>query len=79
MSHIIPISIDGMKVIQLSQLGEDQAIHLRNFLPERSILKLFFQGQELNDCISFETYRYWLRNHHGIQKNIESLNDFNSF
>jgi len=76
MNQLIPMSIDGLKIIQLSQLTLDQANKLKNFLPAQSIKRLIFQGLELNDCILFETYEYWLRNQQFGSKIEETVYDF---
>ena len=76
MKQLIPMSIDGLMIIQLSQLTLDQANKLRSFLPAQSIKKMIYQGLELNDCILFETYEYWLRNHQLFNLNEETVYDF---
>jgi len=76
MNLLIPMSIDGLKIIQLSQLTLEQAQKLRNFLPAQSIKKLIFQGLELNDCILFETYEYWVRNQQFMNRLEETVYDF---
>jgi len=76
MNQLIPMSIDGLKIIQLSQLTLEQANKLKNFLPAQSIKKLIFQGLELNDCILFETYEYWLRNQQFMHLSEETVYDF---
>lgn len=76
MNQLIPMSIDGLKIIQLSQLTFEQANKLKNFLPAQSIKKLIFQGLELNDCILFETYEYWSRNQHFLNRSEETVYDF---
>ncbi|HSJ66676.1 MAG TPA: hypothetical protein VK921_03325 [Anditalea sp.] len=76
MNQLIPMSIDGLKIIQLSQLTFEQANKLRNFLPSQSIKKMIFQGLELNDCILFETYEYWLLNQQFLNLSEETVYDF---
>lgn len=76
MKQLIPMSIDGLMIIQLSQLTLDQANKLRSFLPAQSIKKLIYQGLELNDCILFETYEYWLRNQQFFNLSEETVYDF---
>jgi hypothetical protein len=76
MKQLIPMSIDGLMIIQLSQLTLDQANKLRSFLPAKSIKKMIYQGLELNDCILFETYEYWLRNQQFFNLSEETVYDF---
>ncbi|KEO72189.1 hypothetical protein [Anditalea andensis] len=76
MNQLIPISIDGIKLIQLSQLSMEQSNELRNILPADSIKKMLYQGLELNDCILFEIYEYWLRNQQFTLRIEETVYDF---
>jgi hypothetical protein len=61
MTKLIPISIEGKKWIQLSQLSTDQIQSLKSILPGDCLEKVIFQGMELNDCIDFGTYEYWFK------------------
>lgn len=61
MTKLIPISIEGEKWIQLSQLTVDQVRSLKSFLPVSCLKKVLFQGIELTDCLEFETYEYWFK------------------
>lgn len=61
MTKLIPISIDGQKWIQLSQLTADQATALQSFLPVNCLKKIRFQGIELSECLDFDVYEFWYR------------------
>jgi len=76
MNQLIPMLIDGLKIIQLSQLTLEQSNKLRNFLPAQSIKKVIFQGLELNDCILFETYEYWHLHQQFASRSEETVYDF---
>jgi hypothetical protein len=76
MAKLIPIVIEGQKIIQLSQLRIDQANDLRCWLPGNQLHKFVFQGLELNECILFETYEYWFRSNHILSRNYETILDF---
>lgn len=73
---LIPLVIEGKRIVQLSQLTIDQANDLRSWLPSNSIKKVTFQGLEINDCISFETYEYWFRTYHSLSRAYETILDF---
>lgn len=74
--RLIPMVVDGQKIIQLSQLTIDQANDLRSWLPHKAIKKVNFQGIDLQDCIPFETYDYWFRTHHIQTVTYETILDF---
>ena len=76
MTKLIPLNIEGKKMVQLGQLTIDQANDLRSWLPKDSIEKVNFQGMELNECISFETYDYWFKTHHILTRSYETILDF---
>jgi hypothetical protein len=76
MIKLIPLNLEGKKMVQLSQLTIDQANDLRSWLPKGSIQKVSYQGMELNDCIAFETYDYWFRTHHVLTRSYETILDF---
>jgi hypothetical protein len=76
MTKLIPIVVEDKKIIQLSQLTIDQANDLRSWLPPNSIKIFNFQGIEINDCISFETYDYWFKTHHILTRAYETILDF---
>ncbi|ERM84016.1 hypothetical protein P872_00480 [Rhodonellum psychrophilum GCM71 = DSM 17998] len=76
MVKLIPIVIEGQKIIQLSQLRIDQANDLRCWLPGNQLRNYFFQGLELHECILFETYEYWFRSNHILSRNYETILDF---
>lgn len=61
MTKLVPISIDGGKWIQLSQLSSKHAKQFKSWLPINSLKKVLFQGIELNECVHFSTYEYWFR------------------
>lgn len=61
MTKLIPISINGEKWIQLSQLSSDQVQSLKSILPVDCLKKVKFQGMELNDCLDFDMYEYWFK------------------
>lgn len=73
MTKLVPISIDGGKWIQLSQLSSNHAKQFKSWLPVNSLKKIFFQGIELNECVDFSTYEYWFRSHHASSRNLNSL------
>lgn len=75
MTKLIPISIEGGKWIQLSQLSAKQAQQLKSWLPVSSIKKILFQGMELNECVDFSTYEYWFRSNQVSNRN-QSVLDF---
>lgn len=74
--RLIPMVVDGQKIVQLSQLTIDQANDLRSWLPPHSIQNMKFQGMEITDCISFETYDYWYKTHHIQTFTYETILDF---
>ncbi|RPA67460.1 hypothetical protein EF405_16540 [Cyclobacteriaceae bacterium YHN15] len=76
MTKLIPLNIEGKKMVQLAQLTIDQANDLRSWLPNGSLQNVNFQGMELNECISFETYDYWFRTHHILTRSYETILDF---
>lgn len=76
MTKLIPLMVEGKRIIQLSQLTIDQANDLRCWLPANSLQKLRIQGMEINDCISFETYEYWFKTHHVLSRTYETILDF---
>lgn len=76
MIKLIPLVVEGKRIVQLSQLTIDQANDLRSWLPSNSIKKVNFQGMEINDCISFETYDYWFKTNHSLTRAYESILDF---
>jgi hypothetical protein len=76
MTKLIPLIVEGKKIVQLSQLTIDQANDLRRWLPANSIQKLRIQGMEINDCISFDTYEYWFKTHHVLSRTYETILDF---
>ncbi len=76
MIKLIPLVVEGKRIVQLSQLTIDQANDLRSWLPSNSIKKVNFQGTEFNDCISFETYEYWFRTCHSWTRAYETILDF---
>lgn len=76
MIKLIPLVVEGKRIIQLSQLTIDQANDLRSWLPSNSIKKVDFQGMEINDCIPFETYDYWFKTNHSLTRAYESILDF---
>jgi hypothetical protein len=76
MTKLIPLMVEGKRIVQLSQLTIDQANDLRSWLPANSITKLRIQGMEINDCISFETYEYWFKTHHVLSRSYETILDF---
>ena len=49
----------GTGYIQLSRLPFNQAIELRNWLPETSLITLKAQEGLLNDCVQYSEYEYW--------------------
>ncbi|WP_194973712.1 hypothetical protein [Aquiflexum lacus] len=76
MTKLIPLMVEGKRIVQLSQLTIDQANDLRSWLPANSLQKLRIQGMEINDCISFETYEYWFKTHHVLSRSYETILDF---
>lgn len=61
MTKLVPISIEGGKWIQLSQLSSKHARQFKSWLPVNSLKKVIFQGIELNECVDFSIYEYWFR------------------
>ncbi|MCH7404469.1 hypothetical protein [Belliella aquatica] len=76
MTKLIPIEIEGQKLVQLSQLTIDQANDLRSWLPSDGLKKVHLHGVELQDCLSFETYEYWFKTNHVLSKAYETILDF---
>lgn len=76
MTKLIPLIVEGKKIVQLSQLTIDQANDLRSWLPANSLQNMRIQGMEINDCISFETYEYWFKTHHVLSRAYETILDF---
>lgn len=73
MTKLVPISIEGVKWIQLSQLNSNHAKQFKSWLPVNSIKKIFFQGIELNECVDFSTYEYWFRSHQASNRSLNSM------
>jgi hypothetical protein len=59
MTKLIPFSIEGQRVIQLSQLSMEQMNSLKTWLPEGSLKKINCNGFSYSDCLDFELYEYW--------------------
>ncbi len=59
MTKLIPISIEGERWVQLSQLSKEHAMKLKTWLPVSCFKSIFLHGMELRECISFEIYEYW--------------------
>lgn len=49
----------GTGYIQLSRLPFNQAIKLRNWLPETSMVTVKSEGDLVNDCVQYSEYEYW--------------------
>lgn len=75
MTKLVPIYINGEKLIQLSQLSRAQAKQLKAWLPVGCLKKINFQGNEFSDCLDFKTYDYWFRAQH-ITKQKQAMLDF---
>ncbi|WP_373396384.1 hypothetical protein V8V91_16985 [Algoriphagus halophilus] len=73
MTKLVPISIEGRKWIQLSQLSSKQAQQLKSWLPVNSLKKILFQGMELNECVDFSTYEYWFRSSYVSNRSQNAL------
>ncbi|MFN3801233.1 hypothetical protein [Belliella pelovolcani] len=76
MTRLIPIEIEGRKLVQLAQLTIDQANDLRSWLPSDSLKKVSLHGVDLQDCVDFETYDYWFKSHHILSKSYQTILDF---
>ena len=76
MTKLIPLIVEGKKIIQLSQLTIDQANDIRSWLPANSLKKLRIQGMEINDCIAYDTYEYWFKSYHILSRSYETILDF---
>jgi hypothetical protein len=73
MTKLVPISIEGGKWIQLSQLNSKHAKQLKSWLPVNSLKKVLFQGIELNECVDFSTYEYWFRSYQASNQSLSTL------
>ena len=49
----------GTGYIQLSRLPFNQAIQLRNSLPDTSLVTVRSEEGVLEDCIQYSEYEYW--------------------
>lgn len=49
----------GTGYVQISKLPFDQALKLRDWLPQTSIIKLRSLDEDLDDCIQYSEYEYW--------------------
>lgn len=49
----------GTGYIQLSRLPFNQAIKLRNWLPDTSMITIKSDGYLVDDCIQYSEYEYW--------------------
>lgn len=59
MTKLIPFTIEGQRVIQLSQLSMEQMNSLIIWLPKDSLKKINCNGFSYSDCLDFEIYEYW--------------------
>ncbi len=59
MIKIQPTYHQGLEYVQLSRLPFKQAISLNEWLPETGIFKIFVDGEEINDCVSYDDYEFW--------------------
>jgi hypothetical protein len=73
MTKLVPISIEGGKWIQLSQLSSKHAKQFKSWLPVNSLKKVLFHGIELNECVDFSTYEYWFRSCQASNSIISAL------
>ena len=49
----------GTGYIQLSRLPFNQAIQLRNWLPDTSLVTVRAEEGGLQDCVQYSEYEYW--------------------
>lgn len=49
----------GTGYVQVSKLPFDQAIRLREWLPQTSFISLQTADQVIEDCIQYSEYEYW--------------------
>lgn len=49
----------GTGYVQVSRLPFDQALKLREWLPQTSFVRLNLPDQVLDDCIQYSEYEYW--------------------
>ncbi len=59
MQKAFPHINSGLGYIQLSRLPFNQAIKLRNWLPDTSLITVKAEGDLLDDCIQYSEYEYW--------------------
>ncbi len=78
MNRLIPIEIEGKKLVQLSQLTIDQANDLRSWLPSEGIKQVNLHGMELQDCVDCETYDYWFKSYQNSKRVTKKSGIFRS-
>lgn len=49
----------GAAYVQVSKLPFDQAIKLREWLPQTSFIRLNTATEVFEDCIQYSEYEYW--------------------
>lgn len=49
----------GTGYVQISKLPFDQALKLRDWLPQTSFINLTSENSVLKDCIQYSEYEYW--------------------
>lgn len=65
MFKLKPMYLNGKKFIQLSQLPFRQASAFMSWLPGKSILRLWNDGVEMDDCVEYSNYEYWFDTYFG--------------
>ena len=59
MRKAIPHIDSGAGYIQLSRLPFNQAIKLRDWLPDTSLITMNLGEGLVNDCVQYSEYEYW--------------------
>ncbi len=49
----------GSGYVQISRLPLDQALRLKDWLPQTSFIKLKSDDLVMEDCIQYSEYEYW--------------------
>ena len=59
MHKAFPHIDQGTGYVQLSRLPFNQAMELRNWLPETSMVTVKAEEGLLDDCVQYSEYEYW--------------------
>lgn len=64
-----PIFHDGMKILRISDLSSDQSHLFAGWVSHDNFIILGEQNDY--DCVKYEYYEYWYRNHYATEKDLD--------